>query len=136
VLDTAMSLHHATRRLAGAQEWTVMCATQREQAGLREALDGACENVDVVRAAVTSLLDQPRRSSSLVEALNSRLRVWQLAHRNVPDSRLSLMALAWNLTARAEGRRRGPSPNARLGVDFADDRRPWYEVLLEEMNAN
>ena len=96
----------------------------------------ACENLDAVCAAVASLLDQPRRSSSLVEALNSRLRVLQMVHRNVPDSRLSLMALAWNLTARAEGRRRGPSPYARLDIDFADDRRPWYEVLLEEMNAN
>ena len=113
-----------------------MRAAQQEHAGLREALDAACENLDEVRAAVGSLLDQPRRSSSLVEALNSRLRVLQMVHRNVPDSRLSLMALAWNLTARAEGRRRGPSPYARLDIDFADDRRPWYEVLLEEMNAN
>jgi hypothetical protein len=136
VLDAVVSLHHATRRLACAQEWPGMRAAQQEQAGLREALDGACENLDAVRAAVTSLLDQPRRSSSLVEALNSRLRVLQMVLRNVPDSRLSLMALAWNLTARAEGRRRGPSPYARLGIDFADDRRPWYEVLLEEMNAN
>ena len=113
-----------------------MRSAQREQVGLQAALAEVCENLDAVRAAVASLLDQPRRSSSLVEALNSRLRVLQMAHRNVPDSRLSLMALAWNLTARAEGRRRGPSPYARLGIDFADDRRAWYEVLLEEMNAN
>lgn len=136
VLDAMVSLHHAERRLACAQEWPVMRSAQREQVGLQAALAEVCENLDAVRAAVASLLDQPRRSSSLVEALNSRLRVLQMAHRNVPDSRLSLMALAWNLTARAEGRRRGPSPYARLGIDFADDRRAWYEVLLEEMNAN
>ncbi|MDP3218485.1 MAG: hypothetical protein Q8S73_30555 [Deltaproteobacteria bacterium] len=136
VLDAVVSLRHAARRLACAQEWPGMRAAQQEQAGLRAALGDACENLDAVCAAVASLLDQPRRSSSLVEALNSRLRVLQMVHRNVPDSRLSLMALAWNLTVRAEGRRRGPSPYARLGIDFADDRRPWYEVLLEEMNAN
>ena len=42
----------------------------------------------------------------------------------------------WNLTARTEGRRRGPSPYAQLGIDFVDDGRPWYEVLLQKMNAN
>jgi hypothetical protein len=136
VLDAVVSLHHAARRRASAQEWSVMRAAQQEHAALRAALGGACENLDAVCAAATSLLDQPRRSSSLVEALNSRLRVLQMAHRNVPDSRLSLLALAWNLTARTEGRRRGPSPYARLGIDFADDRRPWYEVLLEEMSTN
>jgi hypothetical protein len=136
VLDAVASLHHAARRLASAQEWLAMRAAQQEHAGLREALDGACENLDAVCAAVTSLLDQPRRSSSLDEALNSRLRVLQMVRRNVPDSRLSLMALAWNLTARTEGRRLGPSPHTRLGIDFADDRRPWYEVLLEEMNGS
>ena len=113
-----------------------MRAAQQEQEGLQAALADACENLDAVRAAVASLLAQPRRSSSLVESLDSRLRVLQMVHRNVPDSRLSQMALARNLTARADGRRRGPSPYARLGIDFADDHRPWYEVLLEEMNAN
>ena len=69
VLDAVVSLHHAARRLACALEWPGMRAAQQEQLGLREALGDACENLDAVCAAVASLLDQPRRSSSLVEAL-------------------------------------------------------------------
>lgn|GEM_PF-4635304 len=107
VLDAAVSLHHAARRLACAQEWPAARAAQREQADLQAALADVCENLDDVRVAVASLLDHPRRSSSLVEALNSRLRVLQMTDRNVPDSRLALMALAWNLTAR-----RGTAPRA------------------------
>ncbi len=77
---------------------------------------------------------RPRRSSSLVEAFNSALRVLQMKHRNVSDDLLSLHALAWNLRVRKEGRRRGRSPFERLGVEFASDHRPWYEVLIEEMD--
>jgi len=82
------------------------------------------------------LLERPHRSSSLVEALNSRLRVLQMVHRNVSDELLALVALRWNLSPKSEGRRRGLSPFAQLGVDFADDRRPWYDVLLAEIDAN
>jgi hypothetical protein len=45
-------------------------------------------------------------------------------------------ALAWNLSPRQEGKRRGPSPYARMGIDFADDARPWHQILLEQMDAN
>jgi hypothetical protein len=136
VLDAVVSLGHAERRLERTHDWQEARAAQQEQAGLLDALGEACVNFEEVRAAVASLLAHPRRSSSLVEALNSRLRVLQMVHRNVSDSLLALVALAWNLTARTEGRRRGPSPYTQLGIDFADDRRPWYEVLLQEMNAN
>ena len=71
-----------------------------------------------------------------MEAINSRLRVLQMVHRNVSDNLLALVALAWNLSPKREGKRRGPSPYAILGIDFADDTRPWYEILLKEMDAN
>jgi hypothetical protein len=51
VLDATVSLHHAARRLASAQEWPVARAAQQEQAELLEALGDACENLDEVRAA-------------------------------------------------------------------------------------
>jgi hypothetical protein len=102
---------------------------------LTQWLHEACSNVEHVQQQVCSLLERPRRSSSLVEALNGRLRVLQQVHRTVPQYLLDLLALAWNLTPRKEGKRKGPSPYARLGIDFADDSRPWYAILLEELDA-
>jgi hypothetical protein len=90
--------------------------------------------VGEVEREARSLLDCPRRSSSLVEAFNNVLRVVQQAYRHVSDDLLALHALKWNLSPRRGGPRRGPSPYARLGVDFADDTRSWMEVLLEEMD--
>jgi hypothetical protein len=135
VLDAVVARAWAVRRGATATTWTAGRAAQSEAAALATALAAACANVADVTAAVASLLDRPRRSSSLVEALNSRLRVLQQVHRNVSDELLALVALAWNLTPRRDGRRRGASPYARLGIAFADDTRPWYELLLEAMDA-
>ena len=72
----------------------------------------------------------------LVEALNSRLRVLQMVHRNVSDHLLALVALRWNLSTRIEGRRRGACPFVDLGIDFADGTTPWYDTLLKEIDAS
>ena len=122
------------RRLRDATEWAIARAAQVRLATLRDELASACRNAKRVERAVRSLLSRPRRSSSLVEAFNSSLRVLQMKHRNVSDDLMSLHALAWNLRVRKEGRRRGRSPFERLGVEFASDHRPWYEVLIEEMD--
>jgi hypothetical protein len=103
---------------------------------LRRQIEACCENAAEVMAAVSSLIERPRRSSSLVEALNSRLRVLQMVHRNVSDHLLALVALRWNLTTRIEGRRRGSCPFVDLGIDFADGVTPWYQTLLEELDAD
>jgi len=58
-----------------------------------------------------------------------------MLHRNVSDGLPGLHALVWNLRRRREGRRRGASLYARLGVDFAKGKRPWYAVLREEMKV-
>lgn len=83
---------------------------------------------------MASLLSCPRRPSSLVESFNAVQRVAQQAHRHVSDDLLAIPALRWNLSPRTSGARRGPSPYARLGVDFANEPRPWYEILLEELD--
>ena len=116
-----------------AEDWDTARSAQLERVERERELQAQCANAPSVMASVKSLLRTPRRSSSLVEAFNSTLRVLQMLHRNVSDSLLWLHALAWNLCPRREGRRRGPSPYARLGVDFASDPRPWYEVLRDEM---
>ncbi len=134
VLDAFIELHTTERRLRDATEWAIARAAQVRLATLRDELASACQNAKRVERAVRSLLCRPRRSSSLVEAFNSSLRVLQMKHRNVSDDLMSLHALAWNLRVRKEGRRRGRSPFEQLGVEFASDHRPWYEVLIEEMD--
>jgi hypothetical protein len=134
VLNALIELHTTERRLREATEWATARAAQVRLATLRDELAAACRNAKHVERAVRSLLSRPRRSSSLVEAFNSALRVLQMKHRNVSDDLMSLHALAWNLRVRKEGRRRGRSPFERLGVEFASDHRPWYEVLIEEMD--
>jgi hypothetical protein len=99
-------------------------AAQLELATLERELASQCANGALVMSSVKSLLRTPRRSSSQVEAFNSTLRVLQMLHRNVSDGLLGLHALAWNLRPRRQGRRRGASPYARLGVDLASDKRP------------
>lgn len=133
VLDTALAVISARRREDTAEDWDTARSAQLERIERERELQAQCANAPSVMASVKSLLRTPRRSSSLVEAFNSTLRVLQMLHRNVSDSLLWLHALAWNLCPRREGRRRGPSPYARLGVDFASDPRPWYEVLRDEM---
>lgn len=135
VLDLAVALwwreHHAVPPGSAAA-----ARASREAWSLRRTVETCCANAEAVLAAVASLIEQPRRSSSLVEALNSRLRVLQMVHRNVSDDLLALVALRWNLSTRAEGRRRGACPFAELGIDFADGTTPWYETLLREIDAN
>ena len=135
VLDAVVSLWWSEHRVVtpGSPE---AAEASRGAWRLRRSLEAECANVDAVLHAVTTLIERPHRSSSLVEALNSRLRVLQMVHRNVSDELLALVALRWNLSPKSEGRRRGPSPFAQLGVDFADDARPWYDVLLAEIDAN
>lgn len=100
---------------------------------LREALRAECDNAETVESSVRSLMLRPRRSSSLVESFNSRLRVLQMVHRNVSDELLAIHALIWNMRPRREGKHRGSSPFSALGIDFAKCARSWQETLIEEM---
>ena len=136
VLAAVVALRWARLREQRATGWEDAREAQVAVGTLRPWLEASCANVEAVIAAATSLIEHPRRSSSLVEALNSRLRVLQMVHRNVSDHLLALVALAWNLSSTREGKRRGPSPYAQLGIDFADDTRPWHQILLEQMDAN
>jgi hypothetical protein len=113
----------------------------RRQACMREAsvLHGKLRrwvvNLQEVRAHVRSLLRRVRRSSSLCEAFNSRLRVLQMTRRNVPDELLWLEALRWNLSPREDGPRRGRAPWEELGWVDSAARHPWYEPLLDLLAA-
>jgi hypothetical protein len=82
------------------------------------------EAVAAVRAAVR----HSWRASSLVECVNSVLRMQQARHRKVSQGLLNLKRLRWNCHVFRTGRRRGQSPYQRLGVPWPKDLR-WWDVL-------
>jgi hypothetical protein len=81
--------------------------------------------------AVTAVRDVFRRAyraSSLVECINSVLRMQQARHRKMTQGLLDLKRLHWNCHTFRTGRRRGASPYQRLGIPWPEGLR-WWEVL-------
>jgi hypothetical protein len=77
---------------------------------------------------VRAILRSSWRASSLVECVNSVLRMQQARHRKLSQGLLDLKRLYWNSHRFRTGRRRGQSPYQRLGVAWPEGVR-WWEVL-------
>jgi hypothetical protein len=67
------------------------------------------------------------RSSSLVEGLNSVLRMQQQRQKRLTQGLLDLKRLHWNLHVFVAGRRRKKSPYERLGVVVPPG--GWWQLL-------
>jgi hypothetical protein len=91
--------------------------------------------------AVRSIFRSAWRASSLVECLNSVLRMQQARHRNLSQDLLNLKRLYWNSHSFRTGRRRGKSPYEHLGVQLPDGVTWWNllkwppEQLRQELSA-
>jgi hypothetical protein len=68
------------------------------------------------------------RASSLVECLNSTVRMQQARHRNMSQGLLDLKRMYWNTHTFRTGRRRGTSPYQRLGLPWPEGLR-WWDLL-------
>jgi len=79
-------------------------------------------------AAVQDILRRAYRASSLVECINSAVRMHQSRHRKMTQSLLDLKRLYWNSRTFRTGRRRGTTPYQRLGVPWPEGLR-WWDVL-------
>jgi hypothetical protein len=79
-------------------------------------------------AAVRDILRRAYRASSLVECINSVLRMQQARHRKITQSLLDLKRLYWNTHTFRTGRRRTTTPYQRLGVPWPPGKQ-WLEVL-------
>jgi hypothetical protein len=79
-------------------------------------------------AAVKEIYRRAHRASSLVECINSVLRMQQAGHRRMTQGLLDLKRLYWNCHTFSAGRRRKTSPYERLGMPWPPDWR-WWEVL-------
>jgi hypothetical protein len=78
--------------------------------------------------AVREVLGRAYRASSLVECLNSVLRMQQARHRKMTQGLLDLKRLYWNCHQFRTGRRRGTTPYQRLGVPWPQGLR-WWDML-------
>lgn len=79
-------------------------------------------------AAVHDFCRRAKRASSLVECINSVLRMQQSRHRKMSQGLLDLKRLYWNSHTFRTGRRRKTTPYQRLGVPWPDGLR-WWDVL-------
>jgi len=79
-------------------------------------------------AAVREIFQRAHRASSLVECINSVLRMQQARHRKMTQGMLDLKRLYWNSHTFRTGRRRQTSPYERLGVPWPEGMR-WWDVL-------
>lgn len=79
-------------------------------------------------AAVKDIFRRAYRASSLVECINSVLRMHQAGHRRMTQGLLDLKRLYWNCHTFSAGRCRQTTPYERLGVPWPPDLQ-WWEVL-------
>jgi hypothetical protein len=78
--------------------------------------------------AVRDIFRRAYRASSLVECINSVLRMQQAQHRKMTQGLLNLKRLYWNCHTFRTGRRRGTTPYQRLGIPRPEGMR-WWDVL-------
>ena len=94
-------------------------------AGVVLALAGAAG--ERALALVREVLDGVWRASSLVEGLNSVLRMQQARQKRLTQELLDLKRLHWNLHVFAAGRRKQTTPYGRLGLVLPEG--SWWELL-------
>jgi hypothetical protein len=79
---------------------------------------------------VSQVFRQTVRASSVVECMNSVLRMHQARHRGLSQDLINLKRLYWNCRTFVEGKRKGQAPYQQLGLQL-----PSYEFWdLLEMN--
>lgn len=94
-------------------------------AGVVLALAG--EAGERAAALVRGVLAGVWRASSLVEGLNSVVRMQQARQKRLTQGLLDLKRLHWNLHVFAAGKRKGHSPYRRLGLKLPEG--GWWELL-------
>ena len=78
--------------------------------------------------AVRAILRSSWRASSLVECVNSVLRMQQARHRKMSQGLIDLKRLYWNCHRFRTGRRRGRTPYELLDIPWPQGLR-WWDVL-------
>jgi hypothetical protein len=113
------ALQGETPKAAALRGVMLMCAVVLSKAG-DDGVQAATAVKDIFRRAY--------RASSLVECINSVLRMQQAGHRRMTQGLLDLKRLYWNCHTFGAGRRRQTTPYERLGVPWPPGMQ-WWEVL-------
>jgi cell division protein FtsB len=111
-------LHAETPKAAALRGVMLVCAV---------VLSKAAAGQQAV-AAVREIFRRAYRASSLVECINSVLRMHQAQHRNMTQGLLDLKRLYWNCHTFRTGRRHATTPYQRLGIPWPEGMR-WWDVL-------
>jgi hypothetical protein len=90
-------------------------------------LSKAGEEGQTLTKAVRSIFRNTWRASSLVEGINSVLRMHQARHRKLTQGLLDLKRLYWNCHTFRTGRRKGQTPYQRLGLKLPEGM-DWWEL--------
>jgi hypothetical protein len=85
------------------------------------------EAVQKVAAGIAEVLRHTWRASSMVEGLNSVLRMQQARHRRLTQEMLDLKRVYWNCRLLRTGKRRNQTPYQRLGVVLPNI--SWWDLL-------
>lgn len=112
-------LQGETAQAAARRGVLLMCAVILSKAG--EAGTKAV-------ASVREIFRRAHRASSLVECINSVLRMHQAQHRKMSQEMVDLKRLYWNSHEFRTGRRRGKTPYQLLGVPWPEGK-GWWELL-------
>jgi hypothetical protein len=129
-------LREAAVRLEGARRCPEGSRGENPSAAARRALLLACTALlaaagpagEAMVQAVRDIFRHAWRASSLVEGINSVLRMQQARHRRLTQGLLDLKRLYWNCRRFRTGRRRGQSPYQRLGLVLPEGL-GWWELL-------
>lgn len=84
-------------------------------------------------ARVARVLYRTVRASSVVECMNSVIRMHQARHRTLTQALLDLKRLAWNCRSFVEGKRRGRCPYEHLGLKLPTY--DFWELLQTDPSA-
>jgi hypothetical protein len=134
-LPVAAELKEAALRAEGLRRHPELLQGENPSAATLRALLLVCsvilskagvEGVTVV-TAVRGILRNTWRASSLVEGINSVLRMHQARHRKLTQGLLDLKRLYWNCHTFRTGRRKGQSPYQRLGLKLPEGL-DWWEL--------
>jgi hypothetical protein len=119
------------------QPWRLSAAT-RVWASVRAVqLTKSCPDWHAQAERVRAVLRGVWRASSLVECVNSVVRMQQARHRKMTQELLDLKRLYWNLRRFRIGRRKGQTPYGLLGLKVPD--LSFWEFLKltpEELREN
>ena len=102
------------------QPWRLSAATRAWASVRTVQLTKACPDWREEARRVSMVLRGVWRASSLVECVNSLVRMQQTRHRKMTQGLLDLKRLYWNLRRFRTGRRKGQTPYGLMGLNLPD----------------